>query len=320
MPFFSARPTAIFNIRGRGRLPFLVRQLITTGYVAAGYKDSVPWRNVNSMNHSTDTTTNHGDIIQETANYTSGAHNRDNAFIWGTGGVGAFTSTSCFNMRNNTTLTKTTSMNTTYTVGDSATVQDHDGYGITRFSWQNANQGAAFIQKFNLTTEVNAGNISTTFDQTGTGGGSHFSEFWGYWWRDGGGTRRFTFTTETESTSGVPAAGMHGQQKGFSSKINYGWAGNEGSYNGGYLLRKTSYVTETLVSSSIGRPITNIGEENFDMGQDHNYMLGMYNGLQTNRSWRYTYATDSGFELPASGQPTAPGIAGRSSGHGYWRD
>jgi hypothetical protein len=36
MPFFSARPTSTFNVRSRrrGTLPFLTRQIITTGYTA----------------------------------------------------------------------------------------------------------------------------------------------------------------------------------------------------------------------------------------------------------------------------------------------
>lgn len=321
MPFFSARPTAIFNIRGRGRIPFLVRQIITTGYVAAGYKSSSPWRNVNSMNHSSDTTTNHGDLLQQVANYSSGAHNRDNAFIWACGGAHPTTSgyTSCFNMRNNTTLTKTSGMDT-LTTEDSATMQDHDGYGITRYAWQNGKQSSAIIQRFNLTTEQSAGTIASSFEQTRAS--AHFSEFWGYWWGDNPqnstGRRRFTFSTETESTINFEV-GEHSQQQGQSTKIGVAWAGNEGSYNGGYNFRKTNYTTESLVGT-MAKPIGNSGEENLDMGQDHAYMLGMYDGVQNNRAWRWNFATDSGFELGASGQPSAPGIDGRSSGHGYWRD
>ena len=39
---------------------------------------------------------------------------------------------------------------------------------------------------------------------------------------------------------------------------------------------------------------------------------------QNNRSWRYSYNTDTGYEGGASMQPT--GVPGRSSGHSYWRD
>jgi hypothetical protein len=49
--------------------------------------------------------------------------------------------------------------------------------------------------------------------------------------------------------------------------------------------------------------------------------MGMYTAAgQNNRAWKLTYATNLGIELGASGQPSSPGVSGRSSGHGYWRD
>jgi hypothetical protein len=214
-------------------------------------------------------------------------------------------------------------MNTAFSVGDSGTMQDLDDYGISRYSWQNGSQGSAVIQKFNLTTEVHSGTQSTSFSQAGIGASAHFSEFYGFWWADNSseasGKRKFVFTTETEST---PSAniGFHSQQQGMSTKVGKGYAGNEGSYNGGFNFRITNYTTDT-VTGTVAKPIGDSGEENFDMGQDYGYMMGMYNTAgQNNRAYKFTYATNSGVELPASGQPTAPGIGGRSSGHGYWRD
>jgi len=352
VPFFSARPTSTFNVRAkrRGTLPFLTRQIITTGYTAAGYKDGVTWRNVNSNNHSTDTCTNHGDLLQEAANYTSGAHNKNNAFIWGTNGtgtqgVGAFTSTSCFNMRNNTTLTKTPAMNTAQTVEDSGTVLEQNLDGEYTYSWQTGNQGAAVLQKFNLSTESHLTTIatSTSFSQGGTGAGAHMGELFGYFWTEGAaasvdangnaGKLKFVYATETQSIPGGNPS-FHAQQKGLSSKVGKGYAGNEGSYNGGNSYRVWNYTTES-VQSVVAKPITNYGEENFVTGQSKGYQLGGYGGDgQTNRSHAFTYATDSGVELGASGQPsgTASGtgasgtccpsgqIGGRSSGVGMWRD
>jgi len=334
MPFFSARPSGVFGIRSKGRQPFLLRQIITKGYIAAGYKDSVAWRNVNSNNHSTDVATNMGDILQEAANYTSGAHNTNNAFLWGcngtgTQGVGAYTSTSVFNMRNDTTQTKTSAMNTVNTVGDSGTMLKQDLDGLYTYSWQNGNQGAAQIQRFNLTTEQASGVISTSFDQGGTGASTHYSENFGYFWNDSQ-NRKFVFATETETTPGFNP-GFHGQQKGLVSKTGFGYAGNEGSYSGGYNFRVTNYTTE-VISSTVAKPIVDCGEENFICGQTKGYTLGMYGApgpAQNNRSFLYTYATNSGSELGASGMPTgtasgtgapAGAIGGRSSGHGYWRD
>lgn len=345
MPFFSARPSAVFGVRSkRGLLPFLTRQIITVGYVAAGYKDGVAWRNVNSIDHTTETSTNRGDLLQEAANYTSGAHNRNNAFVWGTagsgtGGVGAFTSTSVFNMRNNTTQTKTAQMNTAQTVGDSATVLAADLEGSYTYSWQTGNQGAAVYQKFNLSTEQHQSTQATAFDQTGTGAGSHFSENFGYFWMDGAtganGKRKFVFATETESTPGANI-GHHGQQKGLSSKVGKGYAGNEGSYGEGNNFRITNYTTET-VTGTMSKGISNIGEENMVMGQSKGFIYGVYQnpgGGQLNSTARVTYATDSASQLGAAAEPSGtatgtgasgtccPGglIGGRSSGHGFWRD
>ena len=45
-------------------------------------------------------------------------------------------------------------------------------------------------------------------------------------------------------------------QKGFSSKLGKGYAGNEGTYNGGNNLRVWNYSTET-VQSTVSKPVTN---------------------------------------------------------------
>ena len=98
MPIFGSQRSVngVFSARrkGSGILPFLIRQVLTTGYVAGGYKDSIPWRNVNKYVYATDTASNVGNVMTEDYNYTKGAHNRNIAFAFGTGGVGTFASTS----------------------------------------------------------------------------------------------------------------------------------------------------------------------------------------------------------------------------------
>jgi len=98
--------------------------------------------------------------------------------------------------------------------------------------------------------------------------------------------------------------------------VGKGYVGNEGTYNGGYNLRGRNFFTETNIGN-VAKPHGNCGEENFTMGQDHQYMLGNYDGVQNNTSWKFTYATDSGVVNP-SGLP--PGVnGGTSSGHCGWR-
>lgn len=360
MPFFGlpsrGSGQGSFGRGNAGPKTFLNRMVITTGYVAGGYRAGVAWRNVNKLNQSTDITTNLGDLMQEAANYTKGAQTKDTAYIFstagtGTQGVGAFTSTSCFNMRNDTSMTKNNNMNSGSTIGDASTIYAPNLTGGYNFAYANGNIGNSTIQKFNMTTEVFTGGLSTSLPQGGTGAGSHGSENFGYWWAEGStasadsdanGRKKFVFATETEST--VPANGPsnHGQQKGLWSKVGYGYAGNEGGYGGGRYFRKWNYATESNVGT-YQKMVWWSGEENYIMGQTAGYTLGVYSDTgggnvsaqtQVNDSGKYVYATDVGTMGAASMWPTGTAsgtgasgdccgggqIAGRSSAVGFWRD
>lgn len=340
MPIFSSQRSVngVFTARrkGSGILPFLLRQVLTTGYVAGGYKDSIPWQNVNKYVYATDTASNVGNVMTETYNYTKGAHNKNIAFAFGTGGVGAFASTSCFNMRNDTTYAKNTGMNTPYTVGDASAVLGMDTTGNYTFSWINGNQGAAVYQKFNLTTEQHLSTPGSGFQQGGTGAGAHFGDGVGYFWADSADSaatdrKKFVFATETESTPGT-SPGFHGQQKGQVSKTGVGYGGNEGTYGSGRYFRKWSYTTENNVSTSIQKPVWFCGEENYVMSQTAGISLGNYADTvggnstqgQNNDIGKLDFATDSGVKITStslSGTHTSgAAIGGRSSGSVHWRD
>ena len=79
---------------------------------------------------------------------------------------------------------------------------------------------------------------------------------------------------------------------------------------------KTSFTTNSTASGP-SKPVGNCGEENLTMGQDHQYMIGQYNGLQNNISWKFNYASEQGFQGGASMEPK--GKAGASSGTCAWR-
>lgn len=348
MPIFSSTSSSLGQImtsRRNNVLPYLIRQVLTTGYVAAGYKDGVAWRNVNSYAYSSDTASNLGDLLQEAGNYTKGAHNTNTAYVFstnGTGsqGVGAFTSTSCFNMRNNTTMTKNNSMNSNVAMGDASTLQSTDLRGNYIAAYANGNQGSAVIQKFNMSTETYSNNISSSFEQGGTGAGAHWHETFGYWWADNAdgaaaSRRKFVFATDTESTPSA-SPGFHGQQKGQVAKTGFGYAGNEGSYGSGRYHRKWSYTTEVSVATP-QKSVWYCGEENFATSQTHGIMLGHYSDTaggnassqgQTNDIGKFDYATDSGSRVTSTslgGTATGTGsngaaIGGRSSGVCFWRD
>ena len=62
---------------------------------------------------------------------------------------------------------------------------------------------------------------------------------------------------------------------------------------------------------------TGPGEENYTMGQDHQYMLGNHDGAQNNESHKFYYATETGVANPSGLAPTAHD--GQSSAACGWR-
>jgi hypothetical protein len=316
MPFFNLTSrgggTGVIGGRSRGVKSFLLRQVITRGYLVGGYINSQPWTNVNYIQHSTDSAVDQGNLISSAGGYIGSSHNANRHFVWNTGGMGGYSTASSYNMRTNVN-TGDFSMPQTY--DDSEGMQSSDpvtGFGMMAYVFGNSTT----ISKFNLATEGFAGTIGSSA-LNDSNAGHHYGENYGYVWNGSGTTTKFTYATEAQS--GVASAANHHQQKGHSSKIGFGWAGNEGSYNGGNAFRKWNYATDSVVSNH-SKPIANSGEENLDMGQAHAYMLGMFDGAQNNRAWRWNYSTDSGFEGSSTMQPRGSGISGRSSGACAWRD
>jgi hypothetical protein len=184
------------------------------------------------------------------------------------------------------------------------------------FSWTSGG-GSSSVDKFNFYTETMrsstlSGGIPGWDGQQGDSGFS--DQHYGYWGYSGS-TQRITFATDTFAT--WTHFWHYGQQKGMSSKWRKGYTGNEGSYAGGYNFRRWYFPTDTNLGN-VSKPQPNCGEENFTMGQDHQYMLGNFDGVQNNENWRYVYATDTGTANVAGLSPTAH--AGQSSGHCGWRE
>lgn len=319
MPIFSSvRQTA--GPLGRGSRPaYKFRQIITRGYINGGYANSVPWRNVNNIVHATDTATSLGDLLQSTHNYAPGAHGRDRAFMFGGGahGSGGYAYTSVFNMRNDTTYTQNSAMNSPVVNGDAGTVQQ-EWYRAWIFNTAQRSSGGTGSNtgyRFDFATETPAGTF-TPIANGDLGTTASYDDLEGH---IGAGNHQivFSYATETQTALGNRMTNS-GQQQSQGSKNGLSWAGNEGSYNEGNNFRRWNFTTRT-VTATMGKPITNSGEENFDMGQDWGYMLGMFNGAQNNRAWKWTYATETGFEGGATMQPKG-GQSGRSSGACAWRD
>jgi hypothetical protein len=265
--------------------------------------------------NSTDQTTHIGELLDFPATYTSGACSKYIFFVWSVNTDGAFKGpsdvhsvrTSAINMNNDTKYAHQTKFNITANRSDLGTMhkETETAYMFTG--------GSSTVERFDLSTEtISTGFHLTTID--GGDGGSAFSdENFGYGWTSSAGIK-MSFATETIQSSSQ--WGAHSQQKGISSKVGKGYAGNEGSYNGGYNLRRWSNANDTNIGN-VAKPHPNCGEENFTMGQDHQYMLGNYDGAQNNTSWKFFYSTDTG---TTSVSGLNPGVnAGTSSGHCGWR-
>lgn len=290
--------------------PFFSRQIINTNYTIGGYKSGVAWSNANRTLMATDTSTNLGDGKIRNFNYQAGANNRDNMFIFGAGGGHVVSSNyvSSFSMRTENIRTHQNKWDLDYSDVRQGAMWEDIRYA---FSLQGGR-----IQEFNMITEE----ASTVLANVSAGDSWAMShENIGIYWTGytGATSSTFTFSTRTSSTRGGTSASHSHQQKTVNSKWTYQYAGNEGGYNGGNNLRRTDMYTNTT-SGTVGKPVTNSGEENFSMGQNHQYMLGMYNGLQNNISWRFNYATESGFQGGSTLEPK--GHDGMSSGLCGWRD
>ena len=293
---------------------FKYRQVINYSYLAGGYKSSSPWKNIHKTVNSTDQTNHIGELLDYPMSYSSGACSKSILFIWSVNTDGAWksatnthgTTTSAVNMFNDTNYAHQAKFDITYIRHDLGTL-----FKETEFAYL-FDGGNTNMERFNLTNESHAGILSS---YNGGEGASGFSdENHGYGWGGFGGFK-FAFATETHVTG--TKWGAHGQQKGISSKNGKGYAGNEGSYAGGYNLRRWDNTSDTNIGNVV-KPHPNCGEENFTMGQDHQYMLGVYDGTQNNTSWKFIYSTDTG---TTSVQGLNPGVnAGTSSGHCGWRE
>lgn len=298
-----------WKVMTSGSRPYLYRTVITTGYVLGGYKNSTPWANGNRIQHSTDIVTNLGDVLPYTAGYYSGACNLTTWYGFGMNGLGGTTTIGAFNMA--------TESNAGY-AGDMRASRDASATAFkeTQFAYI-CNGGSAAVDVFNLTT----GAIYKDAQGANTAGGENVGgalsdEIAGYVWSTSYNNKIVFSTSVAYQVTDTFIRGNHGYMQGCNSKLRKGWASNDGTSYQGYQFRRFDFTTDTQLGLC-NKPVGNSGEENYDMGQDHNYMMGMHDGAQNNRSGRFSYVTETGYELGAGSVST--GVAGRSSGACAWK-
>ena len=107
MPLFSSLGAGNVQTTNKGKERGWYRaRIITHGYVGGGYKDSSPWRNVNRTIHSTDATTNLGDMINEAASYCDGANSDNYFYVWGVTNAYLGTSSAGWSLNMNTAASR----------------------------------------------------------------------------------------------------------------------------------------------------------------------------------------------------------------------
>lgn len=294
---------------------FKYRQIITTGYVMGGYKSGTPWKNVNRMVHSTDVMTNLGDQLAYTASYSSSAPSKTVGWMFAAANAHSVVSNQVCGFTFATETAKAAN-----SANFMASARNDAGVAFKEHDYVHILSGTT-TDKFNYTTETSAlSGLTIQADGTGAGVQAICDENYAGLYSDTGGVRTMHFAvdgvTQDRVDTNATAWGMNNQQKPINSKNRKGYAGNEGTYNGGYNYRIHDMATATH-EKTLARPMGNIGEENYDMGQDHQYCMGQYDGAQNNRGHKFFYATDAGYELGAGSLRT--GVAGGSSGGCVWK-
>jgi hypothetical protein len=276
----------------------------THGFVAGGYKDSSPWRNVNITTHSNDTSTNLGDLLSHAASYLDGGFGDYYAYSYGTedGYPGTTSRTSSFHMTTQTGRGTNSSWNMSVNRNDSATFQDYHHSGAKCYI---TGGGSARTDRHNLSTEV----MSTSgFPPDCGDGGDYAAAVHGRnrgWYKRSGTAQSFAWATESYSSWGG-APGSDGWGKGLDTMKGWGYMKTGGNTVTG--IAKFNDDTGSNISSF---NVENSGEENFEMGQEKGYCLGHYNGAQNNNTYKVNYNSDTYASLGSTAQPK--GHAGMSS-------
>lgn len=290
---------------------FRYRTIYTRGYVSAGYKNSTPWRNVNKTIHSTDVTTNLGDMLDYAASYIGGGFSDYYHYVYGMSGAvgGSSTWTSSVNMANDAARAHNSAWDTKTSRSDCEALMNSN-LSVAYIT----GGGSAATDKHNYVTETMyaAGSVPANGATSGGSGGgiaALFGEYRG-WIAVSGTAAYITWATETWA-SGTWSSGSDGQPKGLSSKLGYGYC-STGSYGGSNTYNKwNDYTPGTTAVTTISRP-DSCGEENHQVGQNHGYSLGSFNGAQTNNTQKINYLTDTSTAMGSDTQPK--GHDGMSSG------
>ena len=302
---FPATDDVTFNIKGRTTWRY--RTVINRGYMAGGYRSSVPWSNVNRTNMSNDTSNNLGNIMDQPGTYLDGGFSDVTGWIWGNDPSYPTNSNRgwSFNMTNDSRKGYNNGSLNMSTGRNDHGVSNEDNVKSVITGGGSANTDIMNHSSETMRTNVNNSGLSSDYV------GAAWSQTAGYHWN--GTHRKISFSTESWS-------GMFGTQgthsKGLTSKYGYYYIGPPNNSRNLEKVNSSNDSSQGTIGNFPNGQNTQ-GEHNMMMGQDAGYSIGMWQGSngQANDSWKLTYSNDS-FSNGNSGQSALQpkGQPGCSSG------
>jgi hypothetical protein len=306
---------------------FRYRSIITHGYLMGGYKGSQPWRSVNKTWHPTDVTYYCGEQLDRGASYLDGTWSDYNGYLHGT--VDSFTGnsshTSSINLHTGVRRQVGDGTYQPFNYGYTGNNPNADGMGYnTGGGWDmpaardnnscataqtyqvgyNLGGGSAAVGKLHFPTEImyQSGNSPSGSGHTASCGDQDQT------WASFSGARYYMNHSNDSWGSWSSNAAPDGVCKFLPSKWGFFYAGTGSNVTTPW----AKYNGASGASLATGNKVRSYGEENFEMGQDWGYLIGEYDGQQTNLTTKWNYANDTETVLGATAMPK--GHYGQSSG------
>lgn len=282
----------------------LYRVTYTQGYMMGGYRNSSPWYNANRTVHSTDVTTNLGDIFTQAGGYVTGGFSDTTGYMFGAWtDNGASTYVCRLNMSTEAAMSM---LNMQVSRNQGGEFQDGDNYAGYIHGG-----GSGWVERLTWSTETflhiadeDGTDYQNTYQWTMPTGGYGYKSF---------GSRKMQFSTETWNIFSN-ACGGQTHSKTLPSKHGRMYVENNGNSTSGTNGDTRRFVSATDTHTGCSSFKTNYGgETNYEVGQDWGYGLGMCGAAcQENTSFKSYYHTDSHVMGGTTMQPK--GHDGASSG------
>ena len=261
--------------------PWERSRICTHGFVAGGYKNASPWRNVNRTEHSNDTSTNLGDKMNEAGSYIDGAFSDLHMYCYGTDNSFSGNTNRVWSMQMSNESSRGNQSGMNVSRNDCGCMIDYHYMGAHIYI---TGGGNSTTDRTNMKNDSN----STT---NGFGSGGDYTagtqgRLRGYM-KTGGTAQYMTWANESWSTwSNSP--GTNGWGKACGS-----WMGHFYMKTGGNCVTGLAKCNDDTGANISTFNVQNSGEENYQQGNFKGYCLGHYNGSQNNNSYKFSTTSDT---------------------------